>query len=55
MQGKHVTIVTPGPVDLAVMGANLMNPRRRQAVLEASLRTSAGSLATLDRVSPRAA
>jgi NTE family protein len=54
-EGKHVTIVTPGPRDLAVMGANLMDPRRRQDVLEVSLRTSADSLATLDRVSPRAA
>ena len=54
-EGKHVTIVTPGPRDLAVMGANLMDPRRRQAVLEASLRTSADSLARLDRVSARAA
>jgi NTE family protein len=54
-EGKHVTIVTPGPRDLAVMGANLMDPRRRQDVLDVSLRTSADSLATLDRVSPRAA
>ncbi len=54
-EGKRVTIVTPGPRDLAVMGANLMDPRRRQGVLEASLRTSADSLATLDRVRPRAA
>jgi NTE family protein len=46
-QGKQVTIVTPGPRDLAVMGANLMDPRRRQAVLEVSLRTSADSLARL--------
>ena len=54
-EGKRVTIVTPGPRDLAVMGANLMYPRRRQGVLEVSLRTSADSLATLDRVRPRAA
>jgi NTE family protein len=54
-EGKHVTIVTPGPRDLAVMGANLMDPRRRQDVLEVSLRTSADSLTTLDRVSSRAA
>jgi len=39
--GKRVTVVTPGPRDLAVMGANLMDPRRRQAVLEASLVSSA--------------
>jgi hypothetical protein len=37
------------------MGANLMDPRRRQSVLEVSFRTSADSLAGLDRVSPRAA
>jgi NTE family protein len=54
-EGKRVTIVTPGPKDLAVMGANLMDPRRRQDVLDVSLRTSADSLATLDRVRPRAA
>ena len=42
-QGKRVTIVTPGPRDLAVMGANLMDPKRRQAVLEVSLGTSADS------------
>ena len=54
-EGKHVTILTPGPVDLAVMGANLMDPKRRQAVLEASLRSSADSLAGLDRATPRAA
>ena len=54
-EGKHVTVMTPGPADLAVMGANLMDPRRRPAVLEASLRTSAASLARLDRVTLRAA
>jgi NTE family protein len=42
-QGKRVTVVTPGPRDLAVMGANLMDPKRRQAVLEVSLSASAGS------------
>jgi NTE family protein len=41
-QGKRVTVVTPGPRDLAVMGANLMDPRRRKDVLEVSLRSSAG-------------
>ena len=44
-EGKRVTIMTPGPSDLAVMGANLMDGSRRQAVLEQSLRTSAGALA----------
>jgi len=42
-RGKRVTVVTPGPRDLAVMGANLMDPKRRQAVLEVSLSTSSGS------------
>jgi len=41
-RGKRVTVVTPGPRDLAVMGANLMDPKRRQAVLEVSLSSSAG-------------
>jgi NTE family protein len=46
-EGKRVTIMTPGPSDLAVMGANLMDGSRRQAVLDQSLRTSAGALASL--------
>ena len=44
--GVRVTVLTPGPEDLAVIGANLMDPRRRGAVLETSLRTSAAALAT---------
>jgi len=39
--GRRVVLVTPGPEDLAVIGANLMNPRRRTEVLETSMRTSA--------------
>ncbi len=54
-EGKRVTILTPGPRDLAVMGANLMDPRRRQDVLEVALRTAADSLARLDRPNARAA
>jgi len=42
--GIRVTVLTPGPEDLAVMGVNLMDPRRRRAVLETSLRTSAAML-----------
>jgi NTE family protein len=38
--GARVTVITPGPEDLAVMGVNLMDPRRRKLVLETSLRTS---------------
>ena len=54
-QGKRVTVLTPGPADLAAMGINLMDPRRRQAVLEASFRTSAEALTRLEQVSARAA
>ncbi len=42
--GAQVTLLTPGPEDLAVMGANLMNSRRRTAVLHTAMRTAAGSL-----------
>jgi len=38
--GTRVTVITPGPEDLAVLGVNLMDPRRRTLVLETSLRTS---------------
>jgi NTE family protein len=37
-------MMTPGPEDLAVMGANVMDPARRQNVLDTSLRTSAAAL-----------
>lgn len=37
----QVTLLTPGPEDLTAMGANLMNPRRRTAVLHTAMRTSA--------------
>ena len=46
-EGKRVTILTPGPRDLAVMGVNPMDSRRTEAVLETSLRTSAAALAAL--------
>jgi NTE family protein len=54
-RGKRVTVLTPGPRDLAAMGINLMDPRRRQDVLELSFRTSADALARLDRAAPQAA
>ncbi len=54
-QGKRVTVLTPGRADLAAMGANLMDPRRREAVLDVSFRTSAESLAALSDVRPYAA
>ncbi len=54
-EGKRVTVLTPGPADLAAMGINLMDPRRRQAVLETSFRTSAAALARLGPTGSRAA
>jgi NTE family protein len=53
--GIGVTVLTPGPEDLAVMGANLMDPRRRRAVLETSLRTSAAMLAGAQQDRPQVA
>jgi NTE family protein len=44
--GIGVTVLTPGPADLAVMGVNLMDPRRRRLVFETSLTTSAAALAS---------
>lgn len=35
-----VRLLCPGPVDLAAMGANLMNHRRRRAVLDTALRSA---------------
>jgi NTE family protein len=54
-RGKRVVVLTPGPRDLAAMGANMMDSRRRQAVLELSFRTSADALAALDGSSERRA
>jgi NTE family protein len=42
--GTRVTLLGPGAEDLAVIGANMMDPRRRQEVLETSMRTSAAAL-----------
>ncbi|HJQ00917.1 MAG TPA: patatin-like phospholipase family protein [Jatrophihabitans sp.] len=39
--GSRVMLLTPGPEDLTMMGANLMNPRRRIAVLRTAMRTAA--------------
>jgi NTE family protein len=50
--GTKVTVLTPGPEDLAVFGANLMDPRRRLSVLETSLRTSAAALAASSEFGP---
>ena len=53
--GIGVTVLTPGPEDLTVMGANLMDPRRRRAVLETSLRTSAATFAGTRQARPEVA
>jgi NTE family protein len=42
--GTKVTLLGPGPEDLAVIGANMMDPRRREQVLETSLRTTRAAL-----------
>jgi NTE family protein len=42
--GTQVTLVGPGREDLEAIGANLMDPTRRAAVVETSLRTSAEAL-----------
>jgi len=43
--GTAVTLLGPGLEDLEAIGANLMDPRRRERVLETSLRTTAAALA----------
>lgn len=47
--GTRVTVLTPGPSDLAAMGGNLMNPRRRAAVLEQALEISPARVAEAGR------
>jgi NTE family protein len=42
--GVKVMLLTPGSEDLATMGANLMNPRRRTEVLNTALRTAAAEI-----------
>ena len=42
--GTEVTVIGPGPEDLAAMGSNLMAAERRQQVLRTSLRTSVTAL-----------
>ena len=42
--GTKVTFLGPGAEDLEVIGANMMDPRRREQVLETSLRTSREAL-----------
>lgn len=43
----RVRLLCPGPVDLAVMGANVMDHRRRLAVLDTAMRTAGDQLSGL--------
>jgi NTE family protein len=43
--GTRVTVLTPGPEDLAAMGVNFMDPRRRRPALDVAMRTSAATIA----------
>ena len=55
-QGVKVSIVTPGPIDLAAMGVNLMDPGPRVEVLETARQTAAVQLRRqLDRQTGRGA
>ncbi len=42
--GTKVTLLTPGSQDLTAIGANLMDPARRDPVLETALRTTTATL-----------
>ena len=44
--GSEVTVVGPGPADLEVFGANLMDSGRREIVLQTSIETSMRALAS---------
>lgn len=50
--GTRVVLLCPGPEDLAVIGANVMDPSRRTAVFEVAKRTVADAFRTRE---PRAA
>ena len=45
--GTEVTMLGPGPEDLAAIGSNLMNPSRRGQVLDTALRTCFAALTAL--------
>ena len=47
--GIKVTLLTPGPEDLAAIGSNLMDPARREQVLEVSQKTTPRQIAALVR------
>jgi NTE family protein len=46
--GTKVTLLAPGPEDLAAIGGNVMQTSRRLAVLETSLRTSERAMAEIE-------
>ena len=46
--GVRVTVLTPGPEDLAAMGANVMDPRRRRPALDIARHTTAAALAAAE-------
>ena len=46
--GTRVTLLGPGREDLEAIGVNLMDPARRERVLDTSLRTSAAALVAVD-------
>lgn len=50
--GTRVVLLAPGPQDLDAIGANVMDPKRRERVLETSLRTSAAAVAVADADHP---
>jgi NTE family protein len=41
-------VLTPGPDDLAAMGVNVMDPRRRRPVLDISRHATAAALAAAE-------
>ena len=47
--GTQVTMLAPGPEDLEIIGANMMDPRRREAVFEMSQRTTRAALTVRSR------
>lgn len=50
--GAEVTVIGPGPEDLAAMGGNFMDPARRLTTLETSMRTSVEALRDPDHLGP---
>ncbi|HWG27872.1 patatin-like phospholipase family protein [Actinospica sp.] len=54
-EGTKVHVLCPGPEDLEVIGANLMDPSRRVEVLDTALRTAAAGLAAEQEPQPQTA